>query len=453
MYNAAQTLAKGIPDEAGESASYVRYITASYVLAPVLFEYVRFVLTNAMLMRKRRLYFLSRDGYLMYRIANFLCQIYELPLECKYLYCSRYALRSAEYALLDEKSLDYICLGGMQVTFESMMKRAGLTGEEMLETARRLGKIADGKMLSEVSMLRQSLTAAQILHLKEKLRNSPYFMDRLTAHAEDAYPQVTAYLKQEGILNDDSFLIVDSGWTGSIQKSMQHLFLSCGSIQTVEGFYFGLYELPEDVIPETYHSFFFSPEKDNKNKAFFCNNLFECIFSSPEGMCCGYQKKNGRFEPVLVTAENPKAEEIEALEALLMQYVNAYAEQPDSKLDFLYAPVQRTVLQKLLRSLMWNPCPEEAEFFSTYRFCDDVMGEENTCVAKEMDLHSLRMENNAFRRLLLYLFQKERTAPFSAWPEGCIALTQGAGTYDRINTALYRYMLFTRKSLEQRRRK
>ena len=60
-----------------------------YVLSPALHGYILWVLREAAASGKKRLYFLARDGYLMYRTAVILCRELELPLECRYLCCSR----------------------------------------------------------------------------------------------------------------------------------------------------------------------------------------------------------------------------------------------------------------------------------------------------------------------------------------------------------------------------
>ena len=55
------------------------------VLAPVLNGFVLWVLQEAMKNKVKRLYFLARDGYFMYRCACIYCQKLQLPVECRYL--------------------------------------------------------------------------------------------------------------------------------------------------------------------------------------------------------------------------------------------------------------------------------------------------------------------------------------------------------------------------------
>lgn len=91
------------------------------VLAPTLYEFVLWVLQEALQSGKKRLYFLARDGYQMYLAARQLCKQYDLDIECRYLKVSRYAVRVPEYHLLGERCLERICVGGIDVTFLILM--------------------------------------------------------------------------------------------------------------------------------------------------------------------------------------------------------------------------------------------------------------------------------------------------------------------------------------------
>ena len=71
---------------------------AGWVLAPVLGTFVRWVLERALSAGVSRLYFLARDGWFPYRLAQTLCQAWKLPVECRYLYGSRLAWRQPLYA-------------------------------------------------------------------------------------------------------------------------------------------------------------------------------------------------------------------------------------------------------------------------------------------------------------------------------------------------------------------
>lgn len=423
-----------------------------YCLAPVLVQFVRWALQSAVKDGHKRLYFLARDGYLMYQTAHILCRKLQIPLECRYLHVSRFSLRSAEYALLGQESLDYICLNGMHVTFDRIMQRAGFETAEAERVARQLGIAADN--------CNRQLSYSQISDIRRQLSENYYFMQKLEEHAKKRYPNVIGYLRQEGLMDDIPYAIVDSGWTGSIQKSLHHLIASQLPAQTqssvkkrikekgIDGYYFGMYEYAKDTKTDLYHTFYFSPLSGGRKKAFFCNNLFECVFSSPEGMTLEYQEKNGRFCPIFSTGENPNQARIKRSEELL----NCYAEILCAKGTPASMSVFMPVITRLLSLFMARPIPMEAKAYGSYLFCDDVDGQEILTVASQPD-ESVFRKNSLIFRLLQYLTGRERPVPFSAWTEGSIMLCEKKHSFRLFQSVLYKYLLFTRKSLKQRRRK
>ena len=86
------------------------------ILAPAFVEFVKWVLKSAGEQNIRRIYFLARDGYPMYRAAQILSRGREPEIECRYLRCSRYALRIPSFHLIGKEAAEQICLGGIDVT-------------------------------------------------------------------------------------------------------------------------------------------------------------------------------------------------------------------------------------------------------------------------------------------------------------------------------------------------
>ena len=105
-------------------------------MIPVLIEFVTWVLEQAKANDISRLYFLSRDGYQMYLAAKDINRKMKLDIDIRYLNVSRYSMRVPEYALLGDKCLDRIFIGGIDVTFRRIMKRAALTDAEIDSVAR-----------------------------------------------------------------------------------------------------------------------------------------------------------------------------------------------------------------------------------------------------------------------------------------------------------------------------
>lgn len=446
MYEASQKLYADLGKDRGEeSGENVWSFAFCYVFAPVLFSYVRWVLAQAQESGRRRLYFLARDGYMMYLVAKKLCEGSGLPIECRYLYCSRYALRSAEYMLLGEECLHYICLGGMNVTFEKMMRRSGLSEEEAEELAGRLGYAEHRK---------ERLSYEQIKAFHTRLRENPFYMEKVLAHAGERYPLVISYLRQEGLMDSVPYAIVDSGWTGSMQKSLDRLLKSAGYKGTIEGYYFGMYEYAPNMERSLYHTYYFSPEKNNFRKAFFCNNLFECVFSSPEGMTTGYARTGSGCKPVFAASANPNGGRIRKGAGLILRFTELYMEGRTAGKGSAAkaADMEKRVLARLIKAFMGRPSPEEAEAFGGYLFDDDVTGEEKTPVAVPLSGKQLR-ESRLFHRWMSYAEKKERPPVISAWQEGSAVLSKGAAANELWHIAVCKYAIYMKKSMRQVQRK
>ena len=260
-----------------------------YVLAPALNGFVAWVLKESMKLGIRRLYFLARDGYFMYQTADKYVKELGLPIECKYLYCSRYSIRIPNYHLDTDKALDYITLGGLDITAKKLYKRAGFDREQ-----RR--KMYDEQILP--MQKDEQIPREQLPAIKKRLGESERFMEILQENSCRAFPMYEGYLKQEGLLEDIPMALVDSGWVGSMQKELNLSLQKLGKKDSLKGFYWGLYELPQETRREDYFTYFFSPEGEIKRKVGFNNCLFESIFTAPHGMTLGYQKKDGRIFPI-----------------------------------------------------------------------------------------------------------------------------------------------------------
>lgn len=436
LYQVSEKLAARDNADANEEINLSRKTAALYVMAPVMCSYVAWVLKKACEAGRRRLYFLARDGYSMYETARIFCEKMELPIECRYLYCSRYAWRKAEYHLLKEDSLAYICLGGIDVSFQKLMSRAGLEEREGREIAGLLGREREYET---------PLNYRQLRELQKLLWDCGSFTEKMFQKSRDCYPLVTGYLKQEGLLDPVPWALVDSGWTGSMQKSLQHLLNSMGYEGRAEGYYFGMYEYPREADRDAYHCFYFSPAEGLLRKTYFSNSLFECIFSSPEGMTVGYEKRGESYEVLLEKRWNPNRERIEQTTEYLKRYGEELAEQEGK--DFLSENVQdkkiRRIVFSLLREFMGKPALQEAEEFGSYIFCDDVIGEGNQKVAAELTSAQIR-ENRILHKILLRLRKKGSAVRESAWLEGSI-LCSGMSGRELRHCALGKYILYLRK--------
>lgn len=437
-----------------------------HVWLPVITEYVEWVLDEAIKSGKKRLYFLARDGYMMYLMAEKLVRARKLKLELRYLKVSRFAIRNAEYFFIGKDALDSLCVGGIDITFEKMMKRANLTEAEALHIARLAGRTENYKT---------PLNYRQLRKLKEDLSRIEQLFIYIKEHSQRCYETTAAYLRQEGLLEPVSYAIVDSGWVGSLQLSLQRVLAHEASKDiSLQGYYFGIYERPKGTDKEQYKAFYFG-KKQIWRKVRFSNCLFEAVLSVAEGMTCGYRMMlsekipdNTMTEgtipnekilneihsrtPVYIALEsdikNPNAEVMERFSKLLLEYASAYIEVASDSISTIHRSKKKSVrfVASLLKPMMGNPTRQEAKAFGELLFCDDVLEYRLQPVAPEWNEEQLR-ENRFLNKLLIKLNLKSASLHESAWPEGSIARLDIKPEMNMRQERLYKSLMYMRKAV------
>lgn len=208
------------------------------VTAPVLIAYVQWVLDQAVARKIKQIYFLSRDGYVMHRIAQKLLAAAPRPVRCSYFYCSRFSLRMAAYCLDEQAAYDRFFVRAAHLTARSVLERGAFTQAEREQI------YADIAFPPETEQ--QPFDTAAFRQFCTQLRASAVFHDLLMARSREAYQMTKAYFQQEGLLNADvTCAIVDTGWTGTTQTVCQQLLHAMGGTGKLHGFYFGMLEYPQ----------------------------------------------------------------------------------------------------------------------------------------------------------------------------------------------------------------
>lgn len=405
------------------------------VLAPCMTSFVLWVLKEAMNKGIKRLYFLARDGYFMYQTAKILCEKKQIPIECRYLYCSRYSLRIPMYHLNMEEALSYICRGGIDVTLKKIFDRSGLTVSERYQV---LESGSFPYAMDEV------IPYAALKDIRQILENNAYFIQCVLRHSQQAFPGLEGYLRQEGLLEDVPMALVDSGWVGSMQKTLNHTLRYMGRAGEIEGYYWGIYELPHGVDKERYHCYYFSPGRHIREKVYFSNCLFEAVFSAPHGMTMGYEKSGEYYQPKLADISDERKRFMQETESYLCKYVEEIADYI-SGLDQIDCEKDRKVIKKLLKLFMGDPTKEEAEVYGALRFSDDVIDDAARQVAEPLNEVELRA-NHAVNKILVMLGIKDEYIRESAWYEGSAARYEKNKRSHLFHYAVYKYLLYIRNS-------
>ncbi len=392
------------------------------VMAPALNLFVLWVLQEAERMGIRRLYFLARDGFCMRTLAEMYCEKLGIGIQCRYLYCSRYSLRLPVYHRDPEEALAYICGGGLGFSMERILIRSGFTRQDAEEIFPLLGY--SGRLEDVISDDR-------LPEIRELLASCPAYMERLRQRSREAEGPLRRYLEQEGLLEDCSMALVDSGWTGTTQKSLNDMLRWMGKQNGVGGFYFGLYTYPKSEHP--YRGFWFSPEKSPDRGLLFNGGVFEALLAAPHGTTVGYRERDGRMEPVLGAVQEQSARFFEVARMRYVSYAGRLLESLDpGALRTLETEKKMNSLSGSMMELMWNPTRQEAETFGALPFSDDLKDKHLQPLAAPLTGAELNRNHVLYR--LIRKIKKEKTAVSdTAWYEGSAVLSGRGSAWHRIN--------------------
>lgn len=400
------------------------------VIGPVLFDYVCWMLKEAHSRQIKTIYFLARDGYLPCRIARRIVKAQKLDIHCRYLYCSRAALRLPSYRLIGEEAFDLLLCGGYALSAETILKRIVDDEETCAQIYSELGY--DSKDQDKL------LSHAEYIEFTSRLRRHTGYRELVREKSKSAYEAALGYLREMGVLQQEHLAIADSGWSGTTQRTLRQLLDSAGFCGRITGFYFGLYSSAKEEKDGEYLAYYFKPQGNTLEKALFNNNIFECFLSAPHGTALTYRIQNNRCRPVLSAA---KDQEMAKLVNGQIKGVLDYTEKRLKSFqigDFSVPRAKKADRLLLLRFIAF-PEREITEIYSHFIFTDDIKDTWLRQLAGPAQLEILKSDSLFLRRLLRKLSKRQRTykAEPLFWPYGTAAYAE-----NRWKAAWYRLNIF-----------
>jgi len=219
------------------------------VAGPLLAGFVLWILHEARAAGATRLHFVARDGQILLRIARILLARLGWPIECRYLLGSRQAWHLPALGEVDAAALSWLAADAEREPLASVLARAELEP----------GRIAGALARHGLGALDRPSPAARIRALLLDAEVAPLIRAAAATRRRDAL----GYLRQEGLLGGGTALMVDLGWHGRLQRSLQRLVdlgPGDGAATQVSGLYFALRSRPEGIAPERMRAFLDAPE-------------------------------------------------------------------------------------------------------------------------------------------------------------------------------------------------
>lgn len=251
-------------------------------VAPAYVPYVLDVLKDAQKRGIRRLYFLSRDSYILMRIAQVFAEDFP-DIELRYLFISRRALLLPYLA--GGNAEDYLAASDhhtivRQSTIDSRLEQLGTDRKEMEDNYQitfPYQRVSNKK--EEQDFLQKVFESG--------------FTPILQQRAKKKRELFLQYLEQEGVTDGTPSAMVDVGWLGTSRLMLNSILHHSGYTDT----FFYYYGIRGDVFPPSagrYISYYRCGELSTEGTA-----LIENYFSaSPYPTTIGYAKENNKVVPV-----------------------------------------------------------------------------------------------------------------------------------------------------------
>lgn len=248
-------------------------------IGPMLFGFCTWLHKTAQEKGCKKLFFLSRDGYMMQQAYINIYGIKALPN--KYLYASRKSLFGAQVWI--NPDLKDILKQETPYHYWDVDELC-----EMLDIDKGIGRKAwIANKLSE----KERLIKNEVLNDKRVQSFFECVKPVMVGASRRRFNLVAEYLKQEQFEGDIG--IVDVGWAGAIQRYLQRITGYAQIESNVFGFYLGL--KPVTVTGPNADAYI----PQSEGPSMFCSNLMEYPFTKEEGSTLGYYDHNGIIEPVL----------------------------------------------------------------------------------------------------------------------------------------------------------
>lgn len=245
--------------------------------APILYNFVDWVIKFSIKKGVNTIYFIARDGYIPKIIADIIIEKRKLNLKTKYLYGSRIAWRIPSEQTLNE-FIDSILLEEYsdKINGAFLSYRLGIP----YEILKKLLKIKSHKTI---------LKRKERKILAEKIKFNEEIRKKVLSFQKEKKELLKAYFKQEIDFNQKDIIFVDLHGSGKTQDHVSSI----------------LNEISDCNVCSLYLTNCLGKQKEKSQKMSYFSTLnylsfwIELLARCPKGQTIGYKKVNNKIEPVL----------------------------------------------------------------------------------------------------------------------------------------------------------
>jgi len=359
---------------------------SSSLVAPVIICYALWLLKQVKERGLERLYFVARDGYVLKKMTDSLAKAVGLKVETQYLYGSRQAWHVPAMTDLSNESLSWLFERTRTLTPRIVLGRLQIAPEQIREIM-----IA---MKWPQSTWDRQLDEGLLNEFRSDLLGSREFGEVVERRVRARQETALQYLQQEGLFEEKRWAIIDLGWHGRLQRSLETL-LGIKRATTTLGLYFALFSDSTALSDLTAASYLgwdlrCPPAAKEIPSLVF---LMESFCTAPHGSTIGYDSEaSGRVFPQC-RENGVKALQnwgLATVHKCLDSFARKISELPLS--DEIFSWDSRNALLQILGTFSKDPLPDEARAWGSFAYEDEQGGSVSEQLTKgyEISLDNLR---------------------------------------------------------------
>ncbi len=349
---------------------------ATDFVASLYIPYVKFVLQKASEAGLKRLYFLSRDGYILKEIAETMQSAYP-NIELRYLFVSRYSLFLPSLYSLEKEEV-------FESKGTSSFWRVRMKVADILHYLRTTPQELGDTFCHRVSFDKFRSQAQEELFF-ETLQ-IPEIKAKILSKAATERDLLVRYFRDEGLFDGTPAATVDVGWIGTSRLMINRILEREAGESPQVGFYFGCH--PECLPPR--YGKLYSYCSYNLCTTQVVTLMEHYYSASPYASTVGYKEEAGKVIPVFKDAHSVQWPEITDANWKMAKRVSCYLQA------YPYLDLSAFMVvwgNQYLRCFLEMLCPLDYSTFYKLGTFDDVTS------------NSVLLKRVSPFRLLCYLFK------------------------------------------------
>lgn len=336
---------------------------------PFLWGYAKWLNHNFKKENIEKVFFFSRDGYIMKKAYAYLYQNDKENIKDTYLEVSRRSLR-VPVLWLNSSFENYINMisPSKLITIQSFFDGAGLDIEKYK------------KLLSKYGFTEQSSFDRNEISSNKKLKELySELLPIILKKSKSEYELLQKYLKQQDV--NGKFAIVDIGWGGSMQRYLTQTLNTLGIPNDIYGYYIGVADYYKKNIKEfplrmNGYLFDFKNDDNATDKRSSFVGLFESLFLEQDGSVENYKYDvNGkiisnRYPYEYINDGKPTFEllSVKEIQKGALEFIK------DVKQDYVLANVLKFNANELYKGIQQTgiqPTKKDLKMFADFYFYDE----------------------------------------------------------------------------------